>query len=248
MPYIKRLAAIAMATLVLAGCGIASGDERITIEVLAASSLTDAFAELGTAYQAAHKNVTVRFEFAGSQELAADVENREPADVLATADGTSMDGVAQMIADRRPFARNSMTIAVTPGNPERIRGLADLADPRLRVVLGGPTAPVGRYAAQVLAKAGVAVTPKSEEADSRTVLTRIRTGVADAGLVYVTDMRSAGVSASSVPIPLQQNVTATYFAAAVRRSGQGAAAKAFVTWLNSPMARTILQKYGFPPA
>lgn len=245
MPSTKRPAVVTAAVLALTGCGIASGDERVTLTVLAASSLTDAFGELGAAYRGTHRNITVRFEFAGSQELAADVKDREPADVLATADGTTMDDVATKVSGRRPFARNSMTIAVAPGNPRHVMRLADLADPRLRVVLGGPTVPVGRYALQVLTKAGVTVRPSSEEADARTVLTRIRTGVADAGIVYVTDMRSAGVSATSVPIPTPQNVTATYLAAVVRRSGHGTAGKAFVTWLGSPEAKTIMRKYGF---
>jgi molybdate transport system substrate-binding protein len=249
MPYFSRLAVFVAATLALAGCGIASGDERITLRVLAASSLTDAFGELGAAYRSANRHVTsVQFEFAGSQEVAGDVADREQADVLATADDVSMDIAAEHVTDRQAFAHGSMTIAVAPGNPHRIRQVADLADSRLRVVLGSPMVPVGRYATQVLTKAGVTVRPKSEEADARTVLTRVRTGAADAGIVYVTDMRSAGVSAMSVPIPVQQNVTATYFAAAARQSRHGSAAKDFVTWLHSPNATTILRKYGFMPA
>jgi molybdate transport system substrate-binding protein len=246
MPFFTRLAAVAAVTLALAGCGIASGDERITLKVLAASSLTDAFGELGAAYQAANRHVAgVQFEFAGSEEVAGDVHDREQADVLATADSASMNIAAKQISGRRAFAQGTMTIAVAPGNPRHIRQLADLANARLKVVLGGPVVPVGRYAAQVLAKAGVTVRPSSEEADARTVLTRVRTGAADAGIVYVTDMRSAGVSASSVPIPREQNVTATYFAAAVQNSAHGTAARSFVSWLGSPAAVTILRKYGF---
>jgi molybdate transport system substrate-binding protein len=248
MPYFPRLAVIVAVTLALAGCGIASGDERITLRVLAASSLTDVFGELGAAYRVADRHVaSMRFEFAGSQEMAGDVADHEHADVLATADDTSMNIAADQVSDRRPFAHGSMTIAVAPGNPRHVRRLADLADPRLRVVLGGPVVPVGRYALQVLTKAGVTVRPSSEEADARTVLTRVRTGAADAGIVYVTDMRSAGVSATSVAIPRQQNVTATYFAAAVRRSAHDTAARDFVTWLGSASAATILRKYGFTP-
>jgi molybdate transport system substrate-binding protein len=249
MPYFPRLAAVLAVALALAGCGIANGEERITLEVLAASSLTDAFGELGVAYRSANRHVTsVRFEFAGSQEVAGDVADRDHADVLATADGASMDIAADRIAHRRAFAYNAMTIAVAPGNPRRIRGPAGLADPSLRVVLGGPVVPVGRYAQQVLAKAGVTVHPTSEEADARTILTRIRTGAADAGIVYVTDMRSAGVAASSVAIPRGQNVTATYFAAAVRGGAHQTEARDFVAWLGSPEATTILRKYGFTPA
>jgi molybdate transport system substrate-binding protein len=248
MPQMTRFAAIVAMVVGLAGCGMASGDERITLQVLAASSLTDAFGELGAAYRATHRHVaSVGFTFDGSQEIATEVADREHADVLATADGASMDLAAKQVGARRVFAHGSMTIAVAPGNPRHVRGLADLANPGLRVVLGGPNVPVGRYAQQVLAKAGVRVRPASEEADARTVLTRVRTGVADAGIVYVTDMRSAGVAASSVAIPAQQNVVATYFAAPARQSEHGADARDFVNWLGSPPATMILRKYGFMP-
>jgi len=249
MPYFPRLASVFAALLVVSGCGMASGDERVSLKILAASSLTDVFSELGTAYRSANRRVSsVQFEFAGSQEVAGDVSDREAADILATADGPSMDIAKKKVAGRRAFAHDTMTIAVAPGNPRHIRGLADLARPGLRVVLGGPTVPVGRYAQQVLVKSGVTVRPTSEEADARTALTRVRTGVADASIVYVTDMRSAGVSASSVAIPAQQNVTATYFAAAVRAGSHEEVAQDFVTWLGSPSATAILQKYGFTPA
>lgn len=241
----KRPGASVLALALVGGCGVASGSERAELRVLAASSLTEAFGELGTAYQQSHKNVRLQFLFGGSQDVAEKVRDREPADVLATADKPTMDGVAAKVSDPRAFAGNAMTIAVQPGNPRHIRELSDLASRRLRVVLGGPIVPVGRYAQQVLAKAGVTVRPRSEEADARTVLTDVRTGMADAAIVYVTDLRSAGAAASSVPIPRQQNVTATYFAAAVRYSSHGGAAKAFAAWLASPEAATILHSHGF---
>lgn len=250
MPHMTRIVAIitaiAASAACVAGCGVASGDERVTLTVLASSSLAEPFQELGTAYQAAHPNVTTQLEFAGSLEVASDVENHLPGDVLATTDSASMATADDRLLPPRAFAYDAMTIAVGPGNPRHIRGLADLADPRLRVVLGGPDVPAGRYAAQVLAKAGIAVRPRSEQADARTVLTQIRTGQADAGLVYVTDIRSAGISATSVPIPARQNVTAACYAAAVRDGGQSGTAKDFVAWLGSSEAKSIMRKYGFP--
>ncbi len=250
MPYMTRIVAIITAIAASAAggsaCGVASGDERITLTVLASSSLTEAFQELGTAYHAAHPNVTPRFEFAGSLEVASDVRQHLPGDVLAATDRASLATAEDRLLPPRAFAYDAMTIAVAPGNPRHIHGLADLADPRLRVVLGGPDVPVGRYAAQVLARAGITVRPRSEQADARTVLTRIRTGRADAGIVYVTDIRSAGIAATSVPIPARQNATVTCYAAAVRDGGDTRAARDFVAWLGSPEAKSILRKYGFP--
>jgi molybdate transport system substrate-binding protein len=250
MPYMTRIVAIITAIAASAacagGCGVASGDERITLTVLASSSFTEAFQELGAAYHAAHPNVTPRFEFGGSLEMASDVEEHLPGDVLATTDRVSMAAADDRLFTPHAFAYDALTIAVAPGNPKRIRGLADLSDRRVRVVLGGPDVPVGRYAARVLSRAGVTVRPTSEQADARTVLTRIRTGRADAGIVYFTDIRSAGIAADSVPIPARQNVTVTCYAAAVRDDARSGAAKDFVAWLGSPEAKSIMHKYGFP--
>lgn len=250
MPYMTRIVAIITAIAASAacagGCGVASGDARITLTVLASSSFTEAFQELGTAYHAAHPDVTPRFEFAGSLDAASDIEGHLPADVLATTDRASMAIADDRLLAPRAFAYDTMTIAVAPGNPRHLRGLAGLADPRVRVALGGPDVPVGRYAAQVLAKAGITVRPRSEQADARTVLSQVRTGQADAGIVYVTDIRSAGISATSVPIPARQNATVTCYAAAVRDGGHTSAATDFVAWLRSSDAKSIMRKYGFP--
>lgn len=239
------LAAVVLLLATATGCGGAAGP--VTLTVLAASSLTDVFAELGRGYERSHQDVRLRFVYAGSQELAAQVKDGAPADVLATADVRTMDGVAKQVPreGRRVFAYNSLTVAVAPGNPRRIKGLADLARPRLRVVLAAEPVPIGGYSRQALAKAGVTVRPRSEEIDARSVLTRVRTGEADAGIVYITDMRSAGRAASSVPIPAAQNVTATYPAGVTADSDHEAAAAAFVTWLGSAEAKNVLDKNGF---
>jgi molybdate transport system substrate-binding protein len=89
--------------------------------------------------------------------------------------------------------------------------------------------------------------PKWEEISVRSVLARVRTGEADAGIVYITDLKSAGAAASSVPIPAAQNVTAGYPAAVLDRSGHKDQARTFVAWLTSPEAVGILTKYGFTP-
>jgi molybdenum ABC transporter, periplasmic molybdate-binding protein len=209
---VRRLTACLVGLLLgissLAGCGDSSPDKTIT--VYAASSLTEVMAELSTRYQQIHRGMTVRTSFGGSQDLVAQLKDGKSADVLVTADVPTMQSAAKLVGKDQIIAHNSMTIAVAPGNPRHIEGLADLADPRVNVVLGSPSTPSGGYALQVFAKAGVTVVPKSEEIDVRSVLAQVRSGEADAGIVYITDIKSAGVAASSVPIPAAQNVTAAY--------------------------------------
>ncbi|MGI8336648.1 molybdate ABC transporter substrate-binding protein [Actinomadura scrupuli] len=239
------LAGLLLVLVSLIGCGDSSATK--TIEVFAASSLTEVMAELGTRYQQTHRGTRVRASFGGSQDLVARLEDGKSADVLVTADVPTMEQAARLVGTHRIIAHNSMTIAVAPGNPKHIRGLADLTDSRLSVVLGSPTTPSGRYAVRVFTKAGVTVVPKWEEISVRSVLARVRTGEADAGIVYITDLKSAGAAASSVPIPAAQNVTADYPAAVLDRSGHKDQARTFVAWLTSPEAVGILTKYGFSP-
>ncbi|HEX2314194.1 MAG TPA: molybdate ABC transporter substrate-binding protein [Thermomonospora sp.] len=243
-PLLSPLAVCVTASVLLTGCGGSSGPGRLT--VFASSSLTEALTELGARYGRSH-GLTVRFVFGGSSELVERLRDRQRADVLVTGDETAMGTAAKYVGPRRIIARNSMTIAVAPGNPRSVRGITDLARPRLRVVLGSAASPVGRYARQVLDKERLTVRPVSEEISARAVLTRVRTGEADAGIVYITDMRSAGVAASSVPIPAHQNVTVAHPAAPLTDSDHVDAAKALVAWLASPEAGAVLHRHGFAP-
>lgn len=247
-PRRRRLrASAALAALVLpllAGCGGSSGPTTLT--VLASSSLKEVFDEMGRAYGQTHPGVRLRFEFGALPELANRLSGQDPGDVLVTADLASMQEAEDRLADRPQIvAHNSLTIAVAPGNPRRIRGLPDLTRPGLHVVAGAETVPVGRYTRQVLAKAGLTVRWSSQVISARAVLDRVRAGEADAGIVYIADLRSAGVAASSVPIPAKLNATAAFAAATVRDSGDEKPANAFVTWLTTPPARELFNKYGF---
>ncbi|MEV4256914.1 molybdate ABC transporter substrate-binding protein [Spirillospora sp. NPDC049652] len=227
----------------LGACGGSSGP--VTLTVLAASSLTGVLDELGATYRQERPGVRIRTVYGGSQEMTARVADHQPGDVLVTADETALREVGRKLAGRPlVVARNSLVIAVRPGNPKRLRSPYDLARPGLRVVTGGPIVPVGRYAQQMFARAGLTVRTSSQEVSARAVLDRVRAGEADAGVVYVTDLRSAGVAAGSVPVPPALNVVASYPAAAVR-GGHAKQAEAFVTWLTSPAARSLFGKYGF---
>lgn len=235
---------ILAADAVLTGCG--GGKSTTTLDVAVTSSLTDALPVLSRRYEEGHPLVRLRLTFGGSTELATGLSGRSAPDVFIAADTTTLDGAAKRLTGHRVVvAHNSMTIAVGPGNPKRIRGLADLAAPGLRLALGAPSVPVGRYSRQVLTKAGLQVPPALAEADSRSVLSRVRTGQADAGIVYITDLRSAGAAATWVPIPAVQNITTTYQAAIVKKTEHEDAGRAFLTWLTASTAKAVLKAHGF---
>lgn len=227
--------ALALLPLLLAGCSGSSAPSRVT--VFAASSLTQVFTAEGKAYEKAHPGTRLTFSFAGSQALVAQLQQGAPADVLATADTASM--TASGLKGARVFARNRLAVITAPGNPRGIHGLADLARPGLRVVLAGPTVPVGKAAAKALAAAGVTVRPASLEQDVKGVVTKVRLGEADAGIAYVTDVRSAHGAVAGAELP---EVSNSYPIAAAHGAG-----KAFVSFVLSPAGQAILASYGFLP-
>ncbi|HEV3504013.1 MAG TPA: molybdate ABC transporter substrate-binding protein, partial [Actinomycetes bacterium] len=169
------------------------------------------------------------------------------ADVFASADLTNMAKVKDLAGTPRNFASNLLQIVVEKGNPKGIKGLDDLADPGLKVVLAAPDVPAGRYAAQVLTDAGVTVTPVSQEDNVKAVVTKVALGEADAGIAYVTDVTAGGDKVEGVQLPEDQNMLATYPIATVRASKAQEQAEAFVDLVLSPQGQQVLQRYGFLP-
>lgn len=215
------------------------------VTVFAAASLTEAFTELGALYEKQHPGAEVRFSFAGSQALVAQVQQGAPADVLATADERSAVAVrAELAADPVVLARNRLALVTEPGDPLGLRTLGDLARPGLKVVLAGPTVPVGGAARAALSAAGVTVRPVSEEPDVKAVLQKVRLGEADAGVVYATDLVGAGDSVSGIPLP---GVSNAYLAAVLADAPHPEAAAAFLALARSPEGSAVLTRSGFLP-
>jgi molybdate transport system substrate-binding protein len=230
------------------GGGQAAGS---TLTVFAAASLTESFTALKADVEAANDGVTVRYNFAGSQALAAQIQQGAPADVFASADTKNMDkltGAGLIDGQPQNFAGNALQIAVAKGNPKAVKGLQDLARHDLKVVLGAEEVPAGKYARQALDAAGVTVKPVSLEDNVKAAVNKVTLGEADATIVYVTDVTAAKDKVQGVEIPTGQNVSATYPVAVVKGTRNAAAARAFVDYLRSEAGQSKLQSLGFLPA
>lgn len=221
-------------------------DPNAAITVFAASSLTGAFEEIGSAYRAANPDRKVTFNFAASSELVTQINEGAPADVFASADQKNMGRIATgTIGQPVVFATNRLEIVVRSGNPKGIATLADLAKPGILYVTAAADVPIGKYARQVLDAAGVTVTPQSLEANVKAIVSKVALGEADAGIVYVTDVLAAGAKVQGIKIPVGSNVVAEYPIAVPASTKAQDAASAFVAFVRSAAGQSILAKYGF---
>lgn len=219
------------------------------LTVFAAASLTEAFRDIGAAFTAEYPDIGVTFNFAGSSALAAQIVEGAPADAFASADlvnmakvtGTDVDGVVDPVV----FATNRSEIIVAPGNPLGITDVSDLAEPDLVVVTCAPEVPCGTYASAVFERAAVDVTPDSYEENVKSVVTKVVLGEADAGIVYATDVAAAGADADGVEIPPDINEVAEYPIAITAEAPNPDAARSFVEFVTSSVAREILHGLGF---
>jgi molybdate transport system substrate-binding protein len=230
---------------------------RRTLTVFAAVSLREAFTAIAVEHQRRAPNVVVTFNFAGTQELRAQVEQGAKADVFAAAD-TKHAGELEhqgLIGATKIFAENEPVVVVAKDASTAISSFAQLPEAN-RVVLGAPEVPIGRYSIQILENAsktlgsefGGKVRAKvvSKELNVKQVLAKVALGEADAGIVYRTDVtREAQSKVVVLTIPTEVNVVARYPVAILTKSENGTDAQAWVDTVTSEAGRAILLGVGF---
>lgn len=240
------------ATTAVAGCGSSSdktsSSTPTTLTVFAASSLTGAFTELGKTFEAAHPGVKVSFDFGGSSDLVAQIQQGAPADVFASADEKNMTKLVPgdvQAGAAKDFASNTLEIVTPPGNPAHISSLADLTRKGINLVICAPEVPCGAAAQKVAASAHLTLKPVSEEQSVKDVLAKVTSGDASAGLVYVTDVRAAGSSVHGVVFPQAAAAVNTYPIATVKGSKNAALADEFVALVLGSTGQQVLADAGF---
>jgi molybdate transport system substrate-binding protein len=262
---VRRLLVLVLSpALLLAACGdpgnageggAGSTDEESDLTVSAAASLTDAFTDIGAAFEDANPHVTVTFNFGPSDGLATQINEGAPIDVFASASPTWMDAVQDDgpgVTGRTDFARNALAIIVPSDDPAGIETLDDLTEDGVQLVLAAEGVPAGDLAREIFENAGIAdaalANVVSNEEDVKAVITKVLSGDADAGIGYVTDVTAELVDhISLITIPDDVNVIATYPIAVVAGSQEADLAHRFVDYVLDGGQRT-LAKYAFLPA
>jgi len=219
-----------------------------TITVLAASSLTESFHQIGKDFEAANPGTKVTFSYGGSSGLAQQITSGAPADVFAAASPTTMktvtdagDGVGTPVT----FVKNQLVIAVPKGNPKGLTALAALAKPGVKVALCAEQVPCGAAAKKALASANVKITPVTLEQDVKSALSKVKLGEVDAALVYRTDAKSAASDVEGVEFPESASAINAYPIVALKAAPNAAGAAAFVAYIQSDAAQKVLADAGF---
>ncbi len=244
---LRVVSAVAVIGFLLTSCG-GSSDASDEIRVSAASSLSLVFAAMESAFEALNPGVDVVLNIGGSSLLRGQILEGVPVDVYASAstdtmapivDGGLSDGNATV------FVRGFLAIAVPAGNPAHVTGLDDFGNEELLIGLCDVVVPCGAYARQVMSRAGVEPAIDTNEPNVRSLLTKIEAGELDAGIVYMTDVRSASGRLEGIEIPDAVNVAADYPIAVIVEGPNTVGGRAFVDFAMSGVGQEILAGFGF---
>jgi molybdate transport system substrate-binding protein len=228
--------------LAAAGTGWTTRHTADPVTVYAASSLTSVLP---------HVSAGARFDFAGSNQLALRIRQGAPADVFASASPVYTQELYRdaLLERPRPFATNSLVLAVPRSNPAKIRTVQDLVKrPKLKLVVAGAKVPIGLYTREVLKRLGLLRVLKkavSQESDVKGIVGKLAFGQADAGFVYATDVRAASSRLIAIPLPRRSQPTVRYEVAVVRGTDDRAGALELVADLLSTEGRRELKLAGF---
>jgi molybdate transport system substrate-binding protein len=256
MPLLAGLIGLVAAA---SACGGSSGSASSsttastggTLTVFAASSLTDAFTKLQTTFQQQHPGWKVQFEFLGSDQLAAQIEQGDPADVFAAASPKYPEQLQaeHMLGQTTNFATNTLVLAVPPDNPAHITSVHHLDGAKL--VVGDPSVPVGAYTLTVLDNLGIdpsSLNIVSQEQKTTDIVAKLELGEADAGFIYTSDAKTAGDKVKTIVLPPSAQATAIYPIGIVTGSKNAKAAQQWIDLVMSSQGQQVLTGDGFGPA
>jgi molybdate transport system substrate-binding protein len=246
--------------LTASGCGSSSSSSTSSaaagsaakpeLTVSAAASLTKAFTNYGAQFSAAH----AKFSFAGSDQLAAQIEQGVKPDVFASANTKLPDALYAKGLVSKPvvFTSNRLVIAV-PSGATKVRSVADLAKPGVTIATGSASVPIGSYTLKVLSnlpaseRKAILANVRSQEPDVKGVIAKVTEKAVDAGFVYVTDVKATSGKAAAIRLPNALKPQAAYGVSVVKGAAHPAQAQAFIDGLLHGAGQQDLLSAGFLP-
>ena len=236
------LLAVALLTALSVGANAGARRASAQMNVFAAASLTEVFPKFDGGQ---------KYNFAGTDALAAQIRLGAPADVFAGASPDAPQALyrAGLVEQPVTFATNKLVLAVPTANPAGIKSVYDVERKGVKLLIGTATVPIGTYTRQVLSNLGITddVMPNvvSQEKDVKAISSKVALGTADAGFMYVTDARAVSDKVTLVPIPVWAQPPVRYQIAIVKNTASHADAAAFIKRLTSTAGRKLLVDNGF---
>ncbi len=234
-----------------------------TLTVFAAASLAEAFTEIGDQLEAGAPGVELEYNFASSGRLLLQLQLGARADLFAAASPEELDeAITATLVDpgaARPFARNRLVVIVPADNPGHVRSLADLGRPGLRLDLASESAPVGRYALEMLDRMSLDPAYGAEfrqralanvvsfEENVRAVVAKVTLGEVDAGIVYASDVAGDEGAVAVIEVPEEFTPEIIYWVAPLSGAPEAALAASFIDLLLSQSGAEVLSQHGFEP-
>jgi len=259
--FTNRFLIIAWMAAIAGAAGCDRKPPGRTLDVFAAASLTGSFMDLGKQFEAGHPGVSVRFNFAGSQQLRAQLENGAAADIFASANRKEMDAAVRsgLIdgATVRNFAHNRL-IVIFPKNPQApIRSIGELAGKGVRIDVADPSVPVGKYTQEMIDRMAAdsrfgpgfkkrfLANVVSREENVKSVVNKVRLGEVDAGITYASDAAdNAATDLTTLPVPPEFNPTADYPIGRLRQAKSPELGMEFEDLVLSEAGQGVIRKHG----
>lgn len=217
-----------------------------TLNIFAAASLKESFGKIEALFEEANSGVDVQLNLQGSQDLVTAIEQGAPADVLATANESTMDKAVEgkLVTEPKAFATNTLTLITPPGNPAKVTGFDSSLD-NAKLVICAPEVPCGKATKKLSEQLGVTLKPVSEEQKVTDVRGKVASGEADAGVVYKSDAKAQSGEVEQVEIAGADKVVNVYPISVVEASAQKELAHAFIDLVLSDKGQAILNEAGF---
>lgn len=250
----------AFATFVALGLPVVSpvrAAETIALKALVAANATGPFTALITDFEKTHPGVTIEASYTGTQILEQQLEAGAPCDIFLSAD---LEHIAKLHNEKlvEPFRRVSRLheVVVVPKSSLAIASLRDLAKPGIKLVIGVPDVPIGKYTRRIFEntdriyggdfKKRALANVVSFEVNVKAVLQKVVLNEADAGVVYSTDVDAESLrSVRVIEIPRSLNVAGKNYLAVASHAEHAALARAFAELVLSPAGQAEFVRFGY---
>jgi molybdate transport system substrate-binding protein len=257
----KRIFAVVIAALFMSTTAGLCAEQPKELTVFCAASLTGAFGEIGQMYKN-ETNISVVFNFDGSQVLRTQIENGAYADIFVSANKKQMNLMKNEgfmnNSSITVFTKTKPVIIVPEENPAKIQNISDLAKPGIKIVIGTKDVPIGDYTLQILAKLAndsafgpefrklVMANVVSNDTNVNYITSKVALGEADAGIAYKSDVtKNLAAKITKIEIPDKYNVIAEYPMGILKQSKYPALSQEFMNLVESDKGMAVLEKYGF---